>query len=143
MHTNPSSGNPFSKSFVKQPSEPSASKSNQSTSPVSFLSSYLYDEMEFEELSLNQVSQGSLPSVADAEMTDEFCSTLEDKGEGSGFTITYHDLPEKGYSGNYMCFVRLTTKPPTVCSGMGYTKACAHEIAAKNALHYLNTVCSN
>ena len=65
---------------------------------------------------------------------------LEDKGSNTGFSVEYYDLSQKGYSGNYLCFVRLNTNPPTVCSGMGCNKAIAHEKAAQNALQYLNTV---
>lgn len=102
--------------------------------------------MEIVEPHLNKVAHGGStpPPVDDPETSDrdKFCSALEDKGKTSGFTVTYHDLPEKGYSGNYMCFVRLNTKPPTVCGGMGHRKQAAHEEAAKNAIDYLNTVCN-
>lgn len=125
----------------------SPSRSSQSNSPVPFLSSDLYDKMETEEPCLNTVSHhcSTPPSVVDAEtsVSHEFCSALEDEGKTSGFTVTYHDLPEKGYDGNYMCFVRLDTKPPTVCGGMGHKKQAAHEKAAKNALYYLSTVFSH
>ena len=75
------------------------------------------------------------------DIIDEFCSTLEDKGNRSGFKVNYHDLPLKGFSGNYLCLIRLNTEPPIVCNGCGPTKNSAHEMAAKNALHYL-AVCS-
>jgi len=100
--------------------------------------------MECEEIeqTSEKKSHGILPPVFEDVISKEFCSSLEEKGKTSSFTVKYHDLPEKGYSGNYMCFVRLDTRPPTVCSGMGPTKAYAHEKAAQNALHHLNTVCS-
>jgi len=102
--------------------------------------------MEYEEIeqTSKETSRGILPPVFDDAISKEFCSSLKDRSKTSNFTVEYHDLPEKGYSGNYMCFVRLKldTRPPTVCSGMGPTKAYAHEKAAQNALHYLNTVCS-
>lgn len=110
----------------------------RSSSPVSFLSSPLCDVMEHDSSFEPEVK----PSSFLEDITDEFCSSLEDKGRQSGFQATYHDLPEKGYSGNYLCFVRLNTKPPTVCSGGGPTKNSAHEIAAKHALYYLSTVCA-
>lgn len=57
-----------------------------------------------------------------------------------GFSIKYHDLPEMGYSGNYLCFVELGTSPPAVCCGSGVTKDAAHANAAHNALQYLDTM---
>lgn len=145
------SSSPLRKSPGMQPtvssqSGSSPSRSSQSNSPVSFLSSHLYSKMEIEEPCFNKVAHGGStpPPEVDAvnSVSDESCSALEDKGKTSGFTVTYHDLPEKGYSGNYMCFVRLNTEPPTVCGGMGHRKQAAHEEAARNALHYLNTVCN-
>lgn len=75
------------------------------------------------------------------EITDEFCSKLKDKENLCGFKVKYHDFPLKGLSGNYLCLVRLNTEPPIVCHGCGPTKNSAHEMAAKNALHYF-AVCS-
>lgn len=124
-------------------SGPSPSTSRQTSSPVPFLSSPLYDEIECEdEQSFEETSHGIPPPVIEDVIREEFRLSLEDRGKTSSFTVTYHDLPEKGYSGNHMCFVRLDTRPLTVCSGMGPTKAYAHEKAAQNALQYLNTVCS-
>lgn len=75
-------------------------------------------------------------------VNEEFCSSLEEKGKRSRFSVEYHDFSQKGSSGNYLCFVRLNTTPPTVCSGMGLTKTSAHEKASQRALHYLNIVCN-
>ena len=142
------SGSPFRNFLNKWPkvspqSGPSASTSRQTLSPVPFLSSPLYDEMECEdEQSFEETSHDILPPVTEDVTSKEFCLSLKDRSETESFTVTYHDLPEKGYSGNYMCFVRLDTRPPTVCSGMGPTKAYAHENAAKSAMLYLNTVSS-
>lgn len=138
-------GSPFrnfpEKSWPKMNSDPGPCTSQLSSSPVPFLSSTLYDEMECEnEESCEETYHGTLPPAMEGDLGEEFGSSLEKRGRMSGFTITYHDLSEKGYSGNYMCFVRLNTKPPTVCSGMGPTKTYAHEKAAQNALQYLNTV---
>lgn len=147
-YTSPVSGSPlknFSNKWpkVSPPSGPSASTSRQTQSPVPFLSSPLYDEMEREdEQTSEETSHGIPPPVFEEVISKEFRLSLEDRGKTSSFTVKYHDLPEKGYSGNYMCFVRLDTRPPTVCSGMGPTKAYAHEKAAQNALYHLNTVCS-
>lgn len=121
----------------------SSSSSRRTSSPVSFLSSQLYDVMEYDDDDDDEASfkdVGSRSFIDDAR--EEFCSTLQDRGDKSGFNVEYHDLSQKGYSGNYLCFVRLDTSPPTVCHGMGSTKTCAHERAAQNALQYLNTVCS-
>ena len=128
---------------VSPPSGPSASTSRQTHLPVAFLSSPLYDDVECEdEQTTEETSHGIPTPVFENIISEEFCLSLEERGKTSSFTVEYHDLPEKGYSGNYMCFVKLDTRLPTVCSGMGPTKAYAHEKAAQNALHYLNTVCS-
>lgn len=113
-------------------------------SPLSsFLSSQLYDSVEDDDEEEEVASVGSAASSPPIEDNrEEFRSSLEDEGKKSGFSVEYHDLSQKGYSGNYLCFVRLTTQPPAVCSGVGPTKTCAHEKAAKNALQYLSTVCS-
>ena len=121
-----------------------SSASRHPSSPVAFLSNQLYSAMEYDdddddETSFEDFASGSF--IDDA--SEEFRSSLEDRGRKSGFNVEYHDFSQKGYSGNYLCFVRLNTKPaPTVCSGMGPTKTCAHERAAQNALQHLNTVCS-
>ncbi|KAL9956165.1 hypothetical protein ACROYT_G037606 [Oculina patagonica] len=149
VNTSSLSGSPFrsfpDKSWPKMnpQSDPGPSTSHPTSSPVPFLSSTLYDEMECEDQqSFEETSPGTLPLVTEDGISEEFRSSLADRGKISGFTITYHDLLEKGYSGNYMCFVRLDTKPPAVCNGVGPTKTYAHEKAAQNALQYLNTVCS-
>ena len=139
----PVPGSPF-RNFPNKWPKVSPQAGPSALSPVPFLSSPLYDEMECEdEQSFEEISHGIPPPVIEDVISNEFCLSLEDRGKTRSFTVTYHDLPEKGYSGNYMCFVRLDTRPPTVCSGMGPTKAYAHEKAAKNALLYLNTVSLN
>lgn len=141
------SGSPF-RNFPKKSwpdlspqSDTGPSTSHLTLSPVPFLSSTFYDEMESEDEQISEESShGTLPLAFKDGFSEEFRLSLTDRGKISGFTITYHDLSEKGYSGNYMCLVRLDTKPPIVCSGMGPTKTFAHEKAAQNALQYLNTV---
>lgn len=148
LYTCPMTGSPL-RNFpskwpkVSPPLGASASTSRQTQSPVAFLSSLLYDDIECEdEQTTEETSHGIPQPVFEDVISKEFCLSLKDRGKTSSFTVKYHDLPEKGYSGNYMCFVRLDTRPPTVCSGMGPTKEYAHEKAAQNALHHLNTVCS-
>ena len=121
----------------------SSSATHHPSPPVPFLSNQLYSAMECDddddETSFEDSASGSFVN----DISEEFCSSLEDRGKNSGFNVEYHDFSQKGYSGNYLCLVRLDTRPaPTVCSGMGPTKTCAHERAAQNALQYLNTVCS-
>ena len=122
------------------PSGASAFTSRQTQSSVAFLSSPLYGDMECEDEQITEETSHGIPQpVFEDIISKEFCLSLEERCKTSSSTVKYHDLPEKGYSGNYMCFVRLDTTPPTVCSGMGPTKEYAHEKAAQNALHHLNT----
>ena len=121
----------------------SGSKQHRPLSPpVPFLSSYLYEETDdIEELNLGFSHSPSATFTA-ASVNDEFCTSLCERGDKEGFLVEYHDLPKRGFSGNYQCFVRLKTSPCAVCCGTGPTKRLAHDNAAKNALLYLNTVSS-
>lgn len=120
----------------------SSSATHHPSPPVPFLSNQLYSPVKCDDDDETSFEDNASGSFMD-DISEEFCSSLEDRGRNSGFNVEYHDFSQKGYSGNYLCFVRLNTKPaPTVCSGIGPTKTCAHERAAQNALQYLNTVCS-
>lgn len=52
---------------------------------------------------------------------------FEDSGKIFNFIVKYYDLFEKGYSGNYMCFVRFGIRLSIVCSGMGFIKEYVYE----------------
>lgn len=110
------------------------------SSPLSFQSNALCDDFMDQDHSRFEVPNVKKSPVHE-EIPDEFCSKLKDKVTRSGFEVSYHDFALKGLSGNYLCLVRLNTKPPIVCHGCGPTRNSAHEMAAKNTLHYF-AVCS-
>lgn len=110
------------------------------SSPLSFQSNAFCDDLMDQDGSRFEVPNVKKSPVHE-EITDEFRSKLKDKGNLCGFKVNYHDFPLKGLSGNYLCLVRLNTETPIVCHGCGPTKNSAHEMAAKNALHYF-AVCS-
>ncbi|EDV33161.1 uncharacterized protein Dana_GF23153, isoform B [Drosophila ananassae] len=53
------------------------------------------------------------------------------------FEVTYVDIEEKTYTGQFQCLVQLSTLPVGVCHGTGPTAADAQRHAAQNALEYL------
>ncbi|XP_017047850.1 interferon-inducible double-stranded RNA-dependent protein kinase activator A homolog isoform X2 [Drosophila ficusphila] len=53
------------------------------------------------------------------------------------FEVTYVDIEEKTFSGQFQCLVQLSTLPVGVCHGNGPTAADAQRHAAQNALEYL------
>lgn len=53
------------------------------------------------------------------------------------FEVTYVDIEEKTFSGNFQCLVQLSTLPVAVCQGSGKTSKAAQTNAARNALEYL------
>lgn len=53
------------------------------------------------------------------------------------FEVTYVDIEEKTFSGQFQCLVQLSTLPVGVCHGSGPTAADAQRHAAQNALEYL------
>ncbi|XP_017002636.2 protein Loquacious isoform X2 [Drosophila takahashii] len=53
------------------------------------------------------------------------------------FEVTYVDIEEKTFSGQFQCLVQLSTLPVGVCHGSGPTAADAQKHAAQNALEYL------
>ncbi|XP_037711901.1 interferon-inducible double-stranded RNA-dependent protein kinase activator A homolog isoform X4 [Drosophila subpulchrella] len=53
------------------------------------------------------------------------------------FEVTYVDIEEKTFSGQFQCLVQLSTLPVGVCHGSGATAADAQRHAAQNALEYL------
>lgn len=53
------------------------------------------------------------------------------------FDVTYVDIDERTYDGQYQCFVQLSTLPVAVVAGQGNTYQDAHLAAAHNSLQYL------
>ncbi|XP_017105530.2 protein Loquacious isoform X2 [Drosophila bipectinata] len=53
------------------------------------------------------------------------------------FEVTYVDIEEKTYTGQFQCLVQLSTLPVGVCHGTGPTAVDAQRHAAQNALEYL------
>ncbi|XP_052851417.1 interferon-inducible double-stranded RNA-dependent protein kinase activator A homolog isoform X2 [Drosophila gunungcola] len=53
------------------------------------------------------------------------------------FEVTYVDIEEKTFTGQFQCLVQLSTLPVGVCHGSGPTAADAQRHAAQNALEYL------
>lgn len=104
-----------------------------------FFSSVLFDSVPDGSGEPNLGSPKS-PSYSDQKQTHRSCKTLKERGLKFGFDVDYYDLPDKGYSGNHQCFVKLSTSPLAVCCGSGPTELTAHEEAAHNALQYLDVV---
>ncbi|XP_017030024.1 protein Loquacious isoform X2 [Drosophila kikkawai] len=53
------------------------------------------------------------------------------------FEVTYVDIEEKTYTGQFQCLVQLSTLPVGVCHGTGPSVSDAQRHAAQNALEYL------
>ncbi|KAH8412493.1 hypothetical protein KR009_002505 [Drosophila setifemur] len=53
------------------------------------------------------------------------------------FEVTYVDIEEKTFTGQFQCLVQLSTLPVGVCHGTGPTTVDAQRHAAQNALEYL------
>ncbi|XP_044316346.1 RISC-loading complex subunit tarbp2 isoform X2 [Drosophila rhopaloa] len=53
------------------------------------------------------------------------------------FEVTYVDIEEKTFTGQFQCLVQLSTLPVGVCHGSGPSAAEAQRHAAQNALEYL------
>ncbi|XP_031555508.1 interferon-inducible double-stranded RNA-dependent protein kinase activator A homolog [Actinia tenebrosa] len=66
-----------------------------------------------------------------------YCNKLSKEAKKNSWNIEWKDLGEKGYNGNYQCFVQISTDPMTVCCGSGPTLSSAHDDAAMNALNCL------
>lgn len=67
----------------------------------------------------------------------DFKQFLQDIAAEQKFEVTYVDIEEKSYSGQYQCLVQLSTLPVAVCQGSGNTIDIAKMSAARNALEYL------
>lgn len=66
-----------------------------------------------------------------------YCDKLNKEARKKSWVVEWYDLTEKGLSGNYQCFVKISTDPITVCCGSGPTVSSAHDHAAMNALNCL------
>lgn len=66
-----------------------------------------------------------------------FVQFLQEIASEQQFEVTYVDIDEKTYSGQYQCLVQLSTLPVAVCQGAGKTSKEAQTSAARNALEYL------
>lgn len=62
---------------------------------------------------------------------------LQDIALEHHFEVTYVDIDEKTYAGNYQFLVQLSTLPVAVCHGSGRSLITAQSNAARNALEYL------
>lgn len=66
-----------------------------------------------------------------------FVQYLQEIASEQQFEVTYVDIDEKTYSGQFQCLVQLSTLPVAVCQGSGKTSKNAQTNAARNALEYL------
>nr|AFX89033.1 loquacious [Mayetiola destructor] len=66
-----------------------------------------------------------------------FVQFLQEIATEQQFEVTYVDIEEKSYSGQFQCLVQLSTLPVAVCQGSGKTSKIAQTCAARNALEYL------
>ncbi|XP_034134645.1 interferon-inducible double-stranded RNA-dependent protein kinase activator A homolog isoform X5 [Drosophila guanche] len=62
---------------------------------------------------------------------------LTDIAAENQFEVTYVDIEEKTFTGQFQCLVQLSTLPVGVCHGTGPTSRDAQRHAAQNALEYL------
>ncbi|BFF93770.1 interferon-inducible double-stranded RNA-dependent protein kinase activator A homolog [Drosophila madeirensis] len=62
---------------------------------------------------------------------------LTDIAAENQFEVTYVDIEEKTFTGQFQCLVQLSTLPVGVCHGTGPTPRDAQRHAAQNALEYL------
>ncbi|XP_022220084.2 interferon-inducible double-stranded RNA-dependent protein kinase activator A homolog isoform X4 [Drosophila obscura] len=62
---------------------------------------------------------------------------LTDIAAENQFEVTYVDIEEKTFTGQFQCLVQLSTLPVGVCHGTGPTSKDAQRHAAQNALEYL------
>ncbi|XP_030376859.1 interferon-inducible double-stranded RNA-dependent protein kinase activator A homolog isoform X2 [Scaptodrosophila lebanonensis] len=67
----------------------------------------------------------------------DFIKLLSEIAVENQFEVTYVDIEEKTYTGQYQCLVQLSTLPVGVCHGTGATTADAQRHAAQSALEYL------
>lgn len=66
-----------------------------------------------------------------------FVQFLQEIATEQQFEVTFVDIEEKTYSGQFQCLVQLSTLPVAVCQGSGKTSKIAQTSAARNALEYL------
>lgn len=66
-----------------------------------------------------------------------FVEFLQEIATEQQFEVTYVDIEEKTYSGQFQCLVQLSTLPVAVCQGSGNNSKMAQTNAARNALEYL------
>uniref|UniRef100_A0A1B0G411 DRBM domain-containing protein n=1 Tax=Glossina morsitans morsitans TaxID=37546 RepID=A0A1B0G411_GLOMM len=67
----------------------------------------------------------------------DYIKLLGEIAQENQFEVTYVDIEEKTFSGQYQCLVQISTLPVGVCHGSGPTPADAQKQAAQNALDYL------
>ncbi|KAL9926872.1 interferon-inducible double-stranded RNA-dependent protein kinase activator A homolog isoform X2 [Glossina fuscipes] len=67
----------------------------------------------------------------------DYIKLLAEIAQENQFEVTYVDIEEKTFSGQYQCLVQISTLPVGVCHGSGPTPADAQKQAAQNALDYL------
>lgn len=66
-----------------------------------------------------------------------FVQFLQEIAAEQQFEVTFVDIEEKTYSGQFQCLVQLSTLPVAVCQGAGKTSKIAQTSAARTALEYL------
>lgn len=66
-----------------------------------------------------------------------FVQYLQEIASEQQFEVTYVDIDEKTYAGQFQCLVQLSTLPVAVCQGAGKTSKESQTSAARNALEYL------
>ncbi|XP_033248865.1 interferon-inducible double-stranded RNA-dependent protein kinase activator A homolog isoform X1 [Drosophila miranda] len=69
--------------------------------------------------------------------TVDHLKLLTDIAAENQFEVTYVDIEEKTFTGQFQCLVQLSTLPVGVCHGTGPTAREAQRHAAQNALEYL------
>ncbi|XP_062120848.1 RISC-loading complex subunit tarbp2 isoform X2 [Drosophila sulfurigaster albostrigata] len=67
----------------------------------------------------------------------DYIKLLSEISVENQFEVTYVDIEERTFSGQFQCLVQLSTLPVGVCHGTGSTTGEAQRHAAQNALEYL------
>ncbi|KAL7739911.1 hypothetical protein ACLKA6_003389 [Drosophila palustris] len=67
----------------------------------------------------------------------DYIKLLSEIAVENQFEVTYVDIEERTFSGQFQCLVQLSTLPVGVCHGTGSTALEAQRHAAQNALEYL------
>ncbi|KAH8403359.1 hypothetical protein KR222_011354 [Zaprionus bogoriensis] len=67
----------------------------------------------------------------------DYIKLLSEIAVENQFEVTYVDIEERTFSGQFQCLVQLSTLPVGVCHGSGSTASEAQRHAAQNALEYL------